>query len=74
MDWEDVAIQTAGNLSATALRLGELYAGVWLSREQFEAQLDGYERAAKLAPRSAGVAPLGVLLLIGLGVLLVARS
>lgn len=74
MDWEDVAIQTASNLSSSALRLGELYAGVWLSREQFEAQIDAYERVSRLAPRPATVPPMGVLLLIGLGVLLVARS
>lgn len=74
MDWEDVALQTASNLSSSAIRLGELYAGVWLSREQFEAQLDAYERVARVTPRAATVPPLGVLLLIGLGVLLVARS
>lgn len=71
--WEDFGIRTLEGVTDAATRLGAQYANVWLSREQFEAQLDSYERLARLQPRPA-VAPLGLFLLIGLGVLLVART
>lgn len=72
--WENLAISTLGNLSDAALRLGTQYAGVFLSREQFEAQLDAYERMARLQRPATGLPPLAILMVGAVLVLLLARS
>lgn len=73
-DWEGLAGRSLEAIGASALRLGEQYAGVFFSRQQFEAQLDAYGRLAQLQPRPAGLPPLAILMVGAVLVLLLAKK
>lgn len=73
-DWEGALGRTLESVASSALRLGEQYAGVFFSREQFEAQLDAYERIARLQPRAAPAIPVALLLVAGFVVFALAKK